>query len=185
MQEKKYLNRKNSYKKNKNLKTFTKKINKFKFIKGLNFYRKILKSKVYSRSNFFSIDNKRTFSHKLSIVVTANNIFCSLIGCRKNQTLKSCSSGKYKIKTSKKKLKHTFDLVISNFIAEINKKYKYRGIIINITSPIKIRKKIINTVSFNFKKIPLLIKVFKKKSFNGCRPPKQIRKKRRGMKIFK
>lgn len=184
MQEKKYLNRKNFYKKNKNLKTFSK-VNKFKFIRSLNFFRKILKSKVYGRTNFHSIGNKKTFSHKLSVVVTANNIFCSLTGCRKNKTLKSCSSGKYKIKTSKKKLKHTFDLVISNFISEINQKFNYKGIIINITSPIKIRKKIINTISFNFKKIPLLIKVLKKKSFNGCRPPKKIRKKRRGMKLFK
>jgi ribosomal protein S11 len=179
MQQKKYLNQKNFYKSKTG--RFS---NKFKFDKSLKFFRKILKYKTYAQKLINKINNKKIFTHKLNVIITSNNIFCCLSKLN-NKILKTCSSGKYKIKTSKKSLKHTFSLVLNNFLFDISRGYNYKGIIINITSPIKIRKKIINSLSFALKKTPLLIKVLKKKSFNGCRPPKKIRKKRRGMKILK
>lgn len=186
MQKKKYLSQKISGKKINFLKSkISSKTNKFKFKKRTFFLTKILKYKPYGRKNFNRINSSEIFSHRLTIRVTQNNIFCSLTKNDINLTLNSCSSGKYKIKTSKKKLKHTFDLVLANFFSEINKKHDYTGLFILITSPIKIRKKIINASFFNFKKKPLLIKVLKKKSFNGCRPPKKIRKKRHGLRLFK
>jgi ribosomal protein S11 len=183
MQKKKILNQKNSYKKKQKFIKFGAS-NKFKFDKNFFRARRAMRYKPYGIKNFNKIGNSKIFSHRLNIRVTPNNIFCSLSKRKKNSIISCCSSGKYKIKTSKKKLKYTFDLVLTRFFREIKKK-KHRGLIILITSPIRIRKKIINLVSLNFKKKFLLIKVSKNKSFNGCRPPKKIRKKRRGLRILK
>lgn len=183
MQKKKILNQKISYK-NKKKYLAPIKLNNFKFAKKLFSFRKALKYKPYGRKPFDKIGKSCVFSHRLNILVTPNNIFCSLSKNNKN-TILSCSSGKYKIKTSKKKLKHTFNLILNNFFTEIKQKTILKGCLITLTSPIKLRKKIINLVVLNCKKIPLLLKVHKKKVFNGCRPAKKIRKKRRGLRILK
>jgi ribosomal protein S11 len=186
MQKKNYLNQKLFYKKKfRGIKSTPICINKFKFDKNLLFFRKTIKYKSYGRKDIHKIKDSKVFSHRLNIKITQNNIFCSFVRNTDNIMFDSCSSGKYKIKTSKKKIKHTFDLVLNSFFSSINKKQVYKGVMACITSPIKIRKKIVHLVSLNFKKIPLLIKVLKKKSFNGCRPPKKIRKKRRGLILLK
>jgi hypothetical protein len=186
MQKKNYLNQKLFYKKTfKSTKVVNARINKFKFDKNLLFFRKTIKYKFYGRKDINKIKDAQIFSHRLNIKITPNNIFCNLVRNTDNFMFDSCSSGKFKIKTSKKKIKHVFDLVLNSFFSTINKKQVYKGVVVCITSPIKIRKKIVNLVSLNFKKTPLLIKVLKKKSFNGCRPPKKIRKKRRGLVLLK
>ena len=72
------------------------------------------------------------------------------------------------------------------------KKWKYvlvprknSGIFITLISNNRVRKRIIRSLKFNFKGLPLIIKVHQKKIFNGCRAPKKVRKKRRKMRIFK
>lgn len=72
------------------------------------------------------------------------------------------------------------------------KKWKYvlvprksSGIFITLISNNRVRKRIIRSLKFNFKGLPLIIKVHQKKVFNGCRAPKKVRKKRRKMRIFK
>lgn len=54
-----------------------------------------------------------------------------------------------------------------------------KGLIATIVIPKRLRKKVVKSIRYHFKKIPLLIKVVDKKVFNGCRAPKSIRKKRR------
>lgn len=214
MQQKKSLNQKNFYnnQKDKNVNKLTKNSsfdkknikfngsskknikflnfsepNKFKFNKKYAFLRKILKTKLYSKKSVNKIKNPRIFSHRISIVVKSNNIFCNLTRLCSKKKLKSyvCSSGKYKIKTSKKNLRYTFSLVLNNFIDHIKKKFRFNAIIVNITSAVRIRKKIVQTISSNFKQTRLLVRVIKKKTFNGCRPAKRIRKKRRRLAILK
>jgi hypothetical protein len=187
MQKKKYLNQKNSYKKKQKFGRpgILGKVNKFKFDRKLSFFRKILKYKTYGRKSFNTVGGVNIFSHCLNIRVTSNNIFCLLRKRKNNAVVNRCSSGKYKIKTSKKKMKHTFELVLNSFFSEINRNSSSEGVVVSIISPIRIRKKLINLIFFNLKKKKLLIKVLKKKSFNGCRPPKKIRKKRRGIRILK
>jgi hypothetical protein len=68
------------------------------------------------------------------------------------------------------------------------------GIIILLTVPIRLRKKVIELL-FNlrlYKKTPkesylraILIKTKDKKCFNGCRSKKKRRKKRKGMRLLK
>ncbi len=81
---------------------------------------------------------------------------------------------------------------IKNFKKKKQKKWKYvlvprknSGIFITLISNNRVRKRIIRSLKFNFKKLPLIIKVHQKKIFNGCRAPKKVRKKRRKMRMFK
>jgi len=60
-----------------------------------------------------------------------------------------------------------------------------RGLFVTLVCSKRLRKKVSQSIRRNFKKIPLLIKVLNKKVFNGCRPPKKVRKKRRRMRIYK
>ena len=178
MQKKNYYHQKSFYKKRleKSGIKSNSKVNKFKFNKNLSFFWKVIKYKFYGRKYFNKISPETIFSHKLNIIVMPNNVFCSFIETNTKKMLQSCSSGKYKIKTSKKKLKHTFNLVLTNFMVDLAKEIKPVGVILNISAPIKIRKKIIKFISLKFKKIPLLIQMLSKKSFNGCRPPKKLEK---------
>lgn len=59
------------------------------------------------------------------------------------------------------------------------------GVIVHLISPRKITSNIINTTSYTIRKRPYVLKVIDKKIFNGCRPPKKVRKKRRRMRNFK
>lgn len=181
MQNKKNSSKNSSYKKRKDYKWKDKK--KFKYERFL----KILKTKSYSISNRFlkKVRTLKRFSHKLNILVLPNNIFCSLVKFNSKKTLYSCSSEKYKLKISKRKLKHTYKLVLDKFFSTILKKFKFRDLIINLTSPIRIRKKIIKYIPSKFQKKSLFFKINRKKSFNGCRPPKKVRKKRKGWRFFK
>lgn len=200
MQQKRNINQKNFYKKkkivivkkrqkwNKFPQIRIQKRNKFKKIqKSLYFTRKIFKHKFYKEKNLAQVKNKLIFTHKISIVVKANNIFCNLKRLSNKKNLKSyvASAGKYKIKMSKKNLKYTYSSVLDKFLSHFKKTYKHLGIVVDITSAIKIRKKIINTITYNFKNTLLILRVLTKKTFNGCRPPKKIRKKRKGMRILK
>lgn len=81
---------------------------------------------------------------------------------------------------------------IKNLKKKKQKKWKYvlvprknSGIFITLISNNRVRKRIIRSLKFNFKGLPLIIKVHQKKIFNGCRAPKKVRKKRRKMRIFK
>ena len=130
--------------------------------------------------------SKRSFSHVLTISVARNNIFCNLMNYHQKRTVMTGNAGKYKIKLSKSKLFYNFHDVLNPFITNVLKKKRFiRGLIIKITSPIRIRKKIIKNVCLKFKKMPLLLQVMRKKIFNGCLPHKRVRKKRRRFTIFK
>lgn len=120
----------------------------------------------------------------MHIIVKQNNIFCNIFNLKTNKLVTSLSSGKIKIKVSKRKLKHVFKYILAIYIEKINK-LKLKRLIINLIAPIKIRKKILKQLSSCLKKKSIVIKVSKKKCFNGCRPPKKVRKKRRKFRLFK
>ena len=188
-QEKKKYNKKvvNKNKMLTNSKSF--KYAKFKAFNNKNIFRikKVIKYKVYKplQEKFLMIRKVKDFSRQLSIKITSNNIFCNLKNVIKNTTIACCSSGKYKIKTTRKKLKHNVKLVLTSFFNEIKGKILSKNLIITIISPIKIRKQIIKFLSQSFNKYNLIIKAMDKKCFNGCRPPKKKRKKQKGLRIFK
>lgn len=168
-------------------------------------FKKVFGNKRYNKKKLkLPVENANSlFYFKLTILIKKNNIFCNFSDFKNNKTLNSCSSGKYKIKVSKKTLKYTHDLVLNKFYKEIwskvyakikkkeiknnkvVKKVLRKGLFVNIVCSTRLRKKVCQYVYRRFKKIPLIINSLSKKVFNGCRPPKKVRKKRRKMRIYK
>lgn len=122
---------------------------------------------------------------KLSIRITPNNIFCTLVNTRRKKTISVGSSGIYKVKTSKKTLRYTTKIVIGYFLRTIKKELDAKRFIINIVGPKRIRKAVIKQLAKYFRKSSLIINVESKKCFNGCRPAKKRRKKQKGLRVFK
>lgn len=126
---------------------------------------------------------KKKIEYQISIKITANNTFCSLK--KKNRVLYISSAGKNKIKITKRKLKFNSRLIIENFLEKISKYKKKDYILINLSGPRKLRKKIIKQLYTKLKHNKFFIKVNALKCFNGCRPKKKRRKKRKGLRIVK
>lgn len=149
--------------------------------------RKIHLKSTYSFNTYFkkiiSFFRTKQKSKKIYIRLTQNNIFCTLTtnSCK---TLLVRSSGKYKIKTSKKKIKFSSKIVLTSFLKEVKPKVLLNKVLINIIAPKNLRKKIINQISQSFAHKYVYIDVSEKKAFNGCKPKKQKRKKRKGLRIF-
>ena len=141
--------------------------------------------KPYGNSVLNKLKNSKIFTHRLNINLKFNNIFCTFINIYKNKLLLSRSSGKYNIKTSKKNLKHTFKIILTNFLKDIKKKVFFKSLIISIIAPVRLRKKILIFISRYFRRKNLLIRFKRLKCYNGCRPPKKIRKKRKRLRFFK
>jgi len=85
-------------------------------------FKKIFGNKKYNYKKF-KISNKieNIFKFNLTILVKKNNVFCTLSNFDEKKTIKSCSSGKYRIKVSKKTLRYTYDLVLDKFYRDIRK----------------------------------------------------------------
>jgi ribosomal protein S11 len=71
------------------------------------------------------------------------------------------------------------------FFEKIKNKLLSKNILVNIIGPKKIKKSILEQVSNSLKHKNLIINVDSKKCFNGCRPAKKRRKKKKGLRIFK
>jgi len=158
----------------------------------ISLFRKYRKKKIFGRpfSKYKKFLSKRFL--RLSVTVTQNNIFCMLKHNQGNFTLKSISSGVYKIKTTKKRLKYNTKTVLNHFFRDLKqKKVAFsKFIVISVVAPVKTRKQIINLISKSFlrrtlRKRRILFDVPQLKAFNGCRPIKKQRKKRKGFKLYK
>jgi ribosomal protein S11 len=151
--------------------------------------RKIFKNKPYvinpSFQHFVTNKEINRFYKKISIRITPNNVFCTLKNINKNKTIKIGSSGKYKVKTSKKTLRYSTKVVVESFLEEIKSELSSKRIIINLIAPIRIRKTVLKQLSKYTRKNSIIINVDNKKCFNGCRPPKKRRKKQKGLRVFK
>lgn len=60
-----------------------------------------------------------------------------------------------------------------------------KGMIVCIIASKRLRRKIFKNLRWNFREIPLILIIANKKIYNGCRPPKAIRKKRQRLRLFK
>lgn len=157
-------------------------------LKSLFKVKKFLKHKFYKP--FFykgSLTSKvKTFSHYLTIKVTSNNIFCNLVDLLKEKRLVVASSGKYNIKVSKKKLRHTFKPVLTSFFQEIRTKIINKNLFLILISPLRLRKQMLKFIYPKIlQKTNLILKVKEKKCFNGCRAKKKKRKKQKGLRLWK
>ena len=138
------------------------------------------------------------FRNKLNIAIKANNIFCSFseVSNSKNKNIQSASTGMYKIKTTKKRIKYTYIKMISTFIRKIYHRLEnfnseeiedfdpFAFTMLNIVSQKKLHKSIIKIfetyggIKRNFNQPFFFINIEPKKCFNGCRVSKKRRKKR-------
>jgi hypothetical protein len=122
----------------------------------------------------------------LSIRLKQNNIFCFVGSLLGSKTVVKLSSGTLKLNVSKKTLKYNSSIVIPYFLKLIPKKIKKRVVLISIIVPQILKRRIFLLVRRQFKRLKNLYFWFNgRKCFNGCRAPKQKRKKRHKYKIFK
>lgn len=125
----------------------------------------------------------------LKIKVMKNNIFCYLLDGNTNVLLISGSAGLYNIKVSKKSMRFYAKNVLTKFFKICNKILKNEKesiLFFTIHSSARLKKMLTKTVKLFFKKrLPLVAAFNPNKCFNGCRPRKRIRRKRRFFRIFK
>jgi ribosomal protein S11 len=167
-----------------------KKLNKFKFYKK-GFKPLLLIKRVSGAKSYQSFTKKISLLKKLnsykvlSLKTTSNNIFINLSNHLRKSVL-SCSSGKYKIKTTKKKIKHNIKVVIDSFFKDLkNKLIPQDRLIVKVTCFFRIRKLIVKLLFTKLKLNSVIWEINSKKSFNGCREKKKKRKKQKGLRIFK
>ena len=169
-----------------------KKFTKVRKIKSFNILKKVLKKKVSGRPfKHYRILNKKRFL-RLTVKVVPNNIFCTIKDNQSNKVLRSVSGGTYSIKLSKKGLRYYAKVVLTSFLKDLRDlKIKFnKSIVIKVIAPIQLRRQIINVLSYSLfgkfaNKKNAFLEVEAKKVFNGCRPRKKIRKKRKGLRLFK
>ena len=154
------------------------------FLRQKRLYR--YKSTILNCKYVFLKEYIQNFKLKISIRIRPNNIFCTLTKILGNKILLNVSSGTYKLRTSKKNLKHNIKSILESFFYAIQKFLKNKkNILIEILSSIKIRKRIIKFLNKTLKKKNLILYTNEKKCFNGCRPAKKRRKKGKRLRIFK
>jgi len=126
------------------------------------------------------------FSNKIDIRLTSNNVFCTYTDLNL-KIVHSGSSGKYKIKTSKKQLKASAQSMLDIFFYKLKKNKIFDKPIINLTAPLRIRYILVRRLlkKESKKKRELLLKVKPTKCFNGCRASKRRRKKKLKFRIYK
>lgn len=139
-----------------------------------------------------------------TMLVRPNNVFANLKGIsfeqniiskkeiKKQEIIKQKKSSDYKIKFTKKGIKAKVLTFLKKFVSSLRylKVQKYGFIVLNITTPKSIRKKVINLLSKSFlskkfKNKKIVFNIRHQKVFNGCRPRKQVRKKRKKFRLFK
>lgn len=141
------------------------------------------------------------FKNKFDINLKANNMFFTFSVLKKNKIVASGSSGIYRIKTTKKRIKYTYKKLLNIFMNKVYKKSiepkkkankfnMYNSLIMSISVKKRLHKRIIKRLKrFGkritkkcFKSVVLIINA--KKCFNGCRVSKKRRKKRIKFRIF-
>jgi len=135
---------------------------------------------------------RKTKFLRLTVRVASNNMFCHIKDTKTNNVLRSVSSGSYKMKVSKKGIRNYSKLIANAFLKDLrDKQIKFnKPLVAKIIAPVGIRKPLLTIFKNSlFKKFhqkrKLLLEVVSKKVFNGCRPRKKVRKKRKGLRLFK
>lgn len=125
------------------------------------------------------------FNLKLAVNIFPNNIFLNLSQVKKYKTLKKASSGMFSVKITKKRLYQGVGIILQKFLKKIKFFLHRRNLLIVLTSPRFLKRKVIKLFRNSLLKRNLFFKVLASKCFNGCRPKKKRRKKRIRVKIFK
>ena len=145
-------------------------------------FSKIKRLRDLIKENFL-IKTKTGFI--ISIKVTSSNIFCVLKKRKENKTILLVSGGTLKLRVSKKKIKFLYREILNTFLKRVRIKVKDELSTIRIYAPKRFRKPIVTSIRYLLKRKKFILNIEEKKCFNGCRPRKARRKKRKGFRIFK
>ena len=128
----------------------------------------------------------------INIRYACNNIFCTFKSINPNKIIYATSTGKEKLKASKKNLHFISKTLlkiflerVKNYFLELEAHDEMVRLIATLIVPQKSRNFIlllleeINDLKVKFN-IELVLHFKENKCFNGCRPKKQQRKKRKG-----
>lgn len=160
---------------------------------NINAFKKIY-TFLFNKKISNSLTNTKAFSKKITFRFSQNNIFVNFVDLFNNKTLHTGSSGIYKIKLSKRRIKTFYRTFVYIFFNKIKKNVKdFRNTVFSLIAPIKIRKMLVKIILSEIKKLKkrysnkknILINIVPKKCFNGCRAKKKVRKKGRFYKIYK
>ena len=66
---------------------------------------------------------------------------------------------------------------MQSFLKSIKKKIKIKQLLLKITGPIRIRKRLLKDLGVHLKNVNLIVETTSLKCFNGCRAAKKKRKK--------
>lgn len=165
---------------------------KEKHLKSFRLMKRAVFGLVSGRPHRIYKIGRKTKFLRLTVRVSPNNMFCHLMDTKTNTVLRSVSAGSYKMKASKKGVRNYSNLVANAFLKDLrDKSVKLnKPLVARIIAPTIVRKPILTIFKnslfkkFNTKK-RLLLEVASKKVFNGCRPCKKVRKKRKGLRLFK
>ncbi len=139
-----------------------------------------------------------------TLLVRPNNVFATLKSVsfeqnlilnkevKKQEIIKQKKSSDYNIKFTKRGIKSKVLAFLKKFVSSLRylKVQRYGFIVLNITTPKGLRKKVISLLSKSFlskkfKNKKIIFNVKHQKVFNGCRSRKQVRKKRKKFRLFK
>lgn len=147
-------------------------------------FRKLFKKKTVITNKIFSFLKQP--KRRMSIKLKQNNIFCSFINNKTNETLVTTSTGIEKQKITKKSIKFILPIILYKFFKKINRSnYTQKTILINLICPKIYKKFFLKQLNLYCKKINIFVNIYHKKCFNGCQVKKEKRKKQKGWKILK
>lgn len=136
--------------------------------------------------NFFFEKFKKNFLKPKNIVyikINPNNTMITWTDKQGNVIYK-ISAGMLNLHSSKKNYKLINNLVISEFFKKLKTEKKNKYILFKLSVPKLLRKRVLRRLKF-FLRNKNFFENLRTVSFNGCRPPKARRKKRKGLKLYK
>ena len=121
--------------------------------------------------------------HIINIKVNPNNTMITMADNFGNTKYKM-SAGMLGLHSSKKNYKLVYNLVLTEFFKYLKNERKYKHLLFRLSVPKMLRRRIVKRLKF-YIKTPNIFEGLRQLAFNGCRPPKMRRKKRKGLKITK
>lgn len=151
---------------------------------------KMYGNKKKKNINLFNNIKLKSFSSQINdiknivyIKISPNNTIITLTDTKGNVLYKT-SSGKLGLNSSKKNYKLIHNMVLTSFFNYLKTEKKQKHMLFKISVPKLLRRRVMKRLKF-YMKSSNSFEGIRRLSFNGCRPPKLRRKKRKGLRIFK
>jgi len=161
----------------------------FKFqSKNQKFLSRFLETKKNTKlfKNFFIGNFYKNLTHInyiVNIKINPNNTLVTLTDNLGNAKYK-VSAGMLGLHSSKKNYKLVYNLVLTEFFKKLRNDKKYKNLLFRLNVPKLLRRRLIKRLKY-YVKNSNVFEGLRQLAFNGCRPPKMRRKKRKGLKITK